>query len=94
MIMAILAQVMINYGITPAEEFEPRTMDLNDYRDSITYFSSSVDGINKSFVEVMKGFDVKGPFDNVTKTILEFGKDHLSEYRSQLVVAADFLPVS
>ena len=93
MIMAMITQVMLNYKITAAEEFEPRTMNLKDYKDSVTYFSSSVDGINKSFVDVMKGFDLKGPLDNVTEEILEYGKDHLPEYRSQLIVAADFLPV-
>ena len=42
----------------------------------------------------MEGLQLVGPEENVTKSILEYGKDHLSEYRSQMIVAAEFTFVS
>ena len=90
--MAIITHLMINYRIS-AQLFAPRVLNLSSYHNSITYLSSSDSGISSKFVEVMEGFNVKGPVDNVTETILEYGKGHLAEYRSQMVVAAEFLPV-
>ena len=90
--MAIITHLMINYRIS-AQLFAPRVLNLSSYHNSITYLSSSDSGISSKFVEVMEGFNVKGPVDNVTETILDYGKGHLAEYRSQMVVAAEFLPV-
>jgi hypothetical protein len=92
--MAVITQVMINYKATPTQEYDPRTLVLSDYLDSITYYGSEDKGMEESFKEVMKGFELRGPEENVTETILEFGKDHLAEFRSQMIVAAEFNVVS
>ena len=90
MLMAVITQVMINYKITATEEFEPRRMELNMYKDSLTYLADSLKDPEASFREVMKGYKVEGSFENLTEQIVNYGKDHLSEYRSQMIVAAEF----
>ena len=92
--MAVITQVMINYKATPTQEYDPRTLVLSDYLDSITYYGSEDKGMEESFKEVMKGCELRGPQENVTETILEFGKDNLAEFRSQMIVAAEFKLVS
>jgi hypothetical protein len=42
----------------------------------------------------MDGFNLRGPVDNVTQEIIEFGKDNMPIYRSQMVVAAEFISVT
>jgi hypothetical protein len=42
----------------------------------------------------MDGFNLRGPVDNVTQEIIDFGKDNMPIYRSQMVVAAEFISVT
>ena len=92
--MAMTCQLMINFKATPSEKYEPRTLVLSDYPDSITYYGSNIDGMNTSFKEVMDGYTLEGPFGDVSSEIINFAEnDHLAEYRGQLIVAAEFIKV-
>ncbi len=59
----------------------------------MTYYNSAVEGMNTSFVNVVDGMTDLIPDSNVTGAILEYGKDHIAEYRNQLIIAAEFIPV-
>ena len=93
--MGLTCQLMINFKATPAEKYEPRTLVLSDYPDSITYYGSNIEVMSDSFKEVMDGYTLEGPFTNVSEAIISYAEnDHLAEYRGQLIVAAEFIQVN
>ena len=59
----------------------------------MTYYNTDINGMNSSFVDVVGGMTQLVPAENVTVDILEYGKDHIAEYRSQLIIAAEFVAV-
>ena len=94
-LMGMTCQLMINFKATPSEKYDPRTLVLSDYPDSITYYGSNIDDMDTSFKEVMNGYTLEGPFSNVSAEIINYAEnDHLAEYRGQLIVAAEFIAVN
>ena len=95
LLMGVTCQLMINFKATPTGKYEPRTLVLSDYPDSITYFGSNIDGMNTSFKEVMDGYILEGPFTNVSAEIISYAENnHLAEYMEQMIVAAEFIKVN
>ncbi len=46
--------------------------------------------MNSSFTDVLGGMTELIPVPNITEAILEYGKDHIAEYRNQFIIAAEF----
>ena len=92
LIMAGLAVYSINFFASSKQEYPARELVLSDYKNVHTFMSGSIDGLVKNYNHIVKpdSFETK-IVDNITGALLKAGEDDLPSYRSEYIVAADFV---